>query len=127
MPIIKSASKRMRQADKKRDQNRLFKKQLRAVVKEFTTKPTAETFKAAQGKIDRAVKRGVLKLNTASRKKAKLAKVAKAAGVKIVATAKPAVKKTETKKAPTKKTETKKAPAKKPVAKKTETKKPVAK
>lgn len=128
MPIIKSASKRMRQANKKRDHNRELKKELRTVIKDFTAKPTTANLSAAHSQIDKAVKKGLLKINTASRKKASLAKVAKAAGLKLTAgtkkaapkpAAKTGVKKTETKKTEVKKPAAKKAPAKKPAAKKT--------
>ena len=91
-------------------------------------KPSATTLAAAQSEIDTAVKKGLIKKNTAARRKSGLHKVAKEAGVKITKTKKP-VAKTTTAKKPV----AKKAPAKKPAtktattAKKTATKKPAAK
>lgn len=127
MPIIKSAKKAARQSVKRRSNNQQIKKTIRAALKEFHNKPTAETMKKVQSEYDKAVKKGLLKKNTASRRKAKLAIFAKAAGVKNSATAKKAAapKATAEKKAPATKT----AAAKKPAAKKTTTaaKKPAAK
>ena len=122
MPIIKSAKKAARQSVKRRANNQQIKKTIRAAVKDFQAKPTAENLKKAQSEFDKAVKKGLIKKNTASRRKAKLAIFAKAAGVKFTATKKaaaPAKKATATKAAPVKKATaakkpaTKKAPAKK--------------
>ena len=126
MPIIKSAKKAARQSVKRRNNNQQIKKTIRAALKEFHNKPTAETMKKVQSEYDKAVKKGLLKKNTASRRKAKLAIFAKAAGVKNTASAKKAAapKATAEKKAPAKKaTATKAAPAKKATA----AKKPAAK
>lgn len=132
MPIIKSAKKAARQSVKRRSNNQQIKKTIRAALKEFHNKPTAETMKKVQSEYDKAVKKGLLKKNTASRRKAKLAIFAKAAGVKNSATAKKAAapKATAEKKAPAKKatatkaTTTKKTTAaKKPAAKKAPAKK----
>ena len=130
MPIIKSAKKAARQSVKRRNNNQQIKKTIRAALKEFHNKPTADNMKKVQSEYDKAVKKGLIKKNTASRRKAKLAIFAKAAGVKNTATAKKAaapVKKAASteKKAPATKT----AAAKKPAAKKTTTaaKKPAAK
>lgn len=132
MPIIKSAKKAARQSVKRRSNNQQIKKTIRAALKEFHNKPTAETMKKVQSEYDKAVKKGLLKKNTASRRKAKLAIFTKAAGVKNSATAKKAAapKATAEKKAPAKKatatkaTTTKKTTAaKKPAAKKAPAKK----
>lgn len=132
MPIIKSAIKRVKQAAKHRNQNIITKKDIKAATKAFLLKPTAKGLSGVQSAIDTAVKKNVLEKNTAARRKAQFAKVAKDAGVKLTAsTKKPAAKatpnsaaKTTTTKPATKKpaaktTATKKAPAKKPIAKKT--------
>lgn len=119
MPIIKSAKKAARQSVKRRSNNQQIKKTIRAALKEFHNKPTAETMKKVQSEYDKAVKKGLLKKNTASRRKAKLAIFAKAAGVKNSATAKKATapKVTAEKKAPAKKaTATKATTAKKTTA-----------
>ena len=126
MPIIKSAKKAARQSVKRRNNNQAIKKTIRSALKEFRANPTAEKMAKIQSEYDKAVKKGLLKKNTASRRKAKLAIFAKAAGTK------PATKKVATAKAaPAKKAPAaaKAAPAaKKPAAKKTTaTKKPAAK
>lgn len=127
MPIIKSAKKAARQSVKRRENNQQIKKTIRAALKEFHNKPTADNMKKVQSEYDKAVKKGLIKKNTASRRKAKLAIFAKAAGVKNTTAAKKAAapKATAEKKAPATKT----AAAKKPAAKKTTTaaKKPAAK
>ena len=117
MPIIKSAIKRMHQNAKRRARNVALKNDIKTAVKAFRAKPSAATLSAAQSEYDKAVKKNLLKINTASGRKAQLAKEAKAAGVKLATgtkkAAKPAVKK-----APAKKTVAKKPAAKKPAAKK---------
>ena len=131
MPIIKSAIKRMKQTAKRRERNVGIKRDIKGAVKAFMAKPTAEGLSAAQSELDTAVKKGLLKKATVSRRKAGLVKIAKAAGVKPAAAAKKAVAaKPATKAAPkaaakkpaakatTTKPAAKKAPAKKPVAKK---------
>ena len=128
MPIIKSAIKRMKQTLKRKARNQATKRNLKGAVKSFTAEPTAESLKAAQSKIDTAVKKGQLNKNTAARRKANLVKAAKAAGVKPVAAkktaAKPAAAKTTAAKpAAAKKAAPAKAAAKKPAAKKPATKK----
>jgi len=120
MPIIKSAIKRMRQAAKARVRNAATKRGLKASVKAFSGKMTASSLQKAQSEIDKAVKKNLLDKNTAARRKAKLAKVAKEAGVKL-ASAKKAVAKAKAEAKPVaKKPAAKKAPAKKPAAKKAE-------
>lgn len=116
MPIIKSAIKRSRQAIKRRDRNVGIKRDIKGSLKTFLAEPSAATLSAAHSELDTAVKKGLLKKNTVARRKATLAKTAKAAGVKLTAgTTTPA------KKAPTAKTTAAKpaAAAKKPAAKKT--------
>lgn len=111
MPIIKSAIKRMKQTAKRRERNIGIKRDIKTATKAFMAKPTAESLSAAQSELDTAVKKGLLKKATASRRKSSLAKVAKEAGVKLSTTkksTKPAAKSTSTTK-----TSTKKAPAKK--------------
>jgi len=126
MPIIKSAIKRAKQTIKRRERNIVIKKDIKGVVKTFLTKPSAKSLSAAQSELDTAVKKGLIKKNTAARRKANLAKIAKNAGVKLTTVtakkpvAKKAVKSTLEQKA------TAKVPAKKTVAKEP-TAKPVAK
>jgi ribosomal protein S20 len=129
MPIIKSAIKRMKQTAKRRERNVGIKRDIKSAVKAFIAKPTAAGLSAAQSELDTAVKKGLLKKATASRRKTGLVKIAKEAGVKPAAAKKPAA----TKAAPVtaKKTAAKKPAAKataaKPAAKKAPAKKPAAK
>lgn len=137
MPIIKSAIKRAKQTTKRRERNIGIKKDIKGAVKAFYAKPTAKALSAAQGEIDTAVKKGLIKKNTAARRKSQLARAAKEAGVKLEtkkAATKPAAKTTAAKKpaaaksaATAKKPATKTAAAKKPAAKKAPAKKPAAK
>lgn len=83
MPIIKSATKRAKQIIKRTDKNRKIKSAIKSAVKAFTAKPSQKALSTAQSEIDKAVKKGLIKKNTASRRKANLAKVAKEAQVKI--------------------------------------------
>ena len=127
MPIIKSAKKAARQATKRRSNNEATKKTIRTALKDFKNKPTSEKMAKVQSEYDKAVKKGLMKKATASRRKAKLAAFAKANNVKVAAStkeaapkaAKPAEKPAAEKKAPAKKA----AVAKKPAAKKTAAKK----
>ena len=116
MPIIKSAKKAARQATKRTAHNKEIKKAIKSATKALKANPTFDAFKKAQSELDKAVKKGLIKKNTAARRKSNLAKLAKAAGVKITVS-----KKTTTKtgtKTTTVKATVKKAPAKKPAAKK---------
>lgn len=131
MPIIKSAIKRAKQATVRRERNVATKKEVKSAVKAFHEKPTAKNLAAAHGEIDTAVKKNVLNIHTAARRKSALSKVAKEAGVKLEtakkapakAAEKPAAKTTAK---PAAKTAAK-APAKKPAATKTAVvKKPAA-
>ena len=115
MPIIKSAIKRAKQTLKRRERNISIKKDIKTAVKAFSAEPRTQTLAAVQSEIDTAVKKGLIKKNTAARRKSALSKIAKKAGVTLEATKKPAAKP-----ATAKKTAAKKAPAKKPAAKKSE-------
>ena len=81
MPNIKSAIKRVSVIEKKTLQNNMIKSAYKTAVKSFESAIVAgekekaeETFKFAVKKIDQACTKGVLKANTASRKKSSLAK-----------------------------------------------------
>lgn len=134
MPIIKSAIKRAKQTVKRRERNVEIKKDIKGAVKAFYAKPSAATLSAAQSELDTAVKKGLLKKNTVSRRKAKLAADAKAAGVTLTASKKPVAKPAAEKKpaatkaaATTKKPATKTTTAKAPATKKAPAKKPATK
>jgi len=115
MPIIKSAKKRVRTAEKAAIRNSKTKRTLRTAFKAFHAavtggdKDVAAKQSEAQSNLDKAVKKGVMHKNRASRQKSQLAKAAK-----LAATEAPVKKKAAPKKAAAKK-----APAKKPAAKKT--------
>ncbi len=79
MPIIKSAKKAARQTEKRTAHNQEIKKDIKASLRAFKANPTPETMAKAQSEYDKAVKKGLLKKNTASRRKAALASFAKAA------------------------------------------------
>lgn len=83
MPIIKSAVKRMRQTAKRRERNVGIKKDIKGAVKAFVAEPSARNLSKAQSELDKAVKKGLIKKNTAARRKASLAAAAKKAGVKL--------------------------------------------
>jgi small subunit ribosomal protein S20 len=116
MPIIKSAKKRVRTAEKASIRNSKTKRGLRSAIKSFHKaitggdKDVAAKHSEAQSNIDKAVKKGIVHKNKAARQKSQLAAKAKAA-----ATAAP-VKKAVAKKPAAAKA---KAVAKKPAAKKT--------
>jgi len=114
MPIIKSAKKRVKVAAKANARNERAKRAMRASLKAFAkalegqkTDQIAKTQQAAVKSIDQAAKKAVIHKNKAARYKARLAREAKAAGVKPS--------KSVTKKAVT--------PVKKPTAKKPDAKK----
>ncbi|MBQ6130636.1 30S ribosomal protein S20 [Candidatus Saccharibacteria bacterium] len=77
MPIIKSAKKAARQATKRQAKNQEIKKNIKLALKTFKSDPSAENMKKVQSEYDKAVKKGLLKKNTASRRKSRLAKIAK--------------------------------------------------
>lgn len=127
MPIIKSAIKRAKQTVRRRDRNVATKRDVKEALKAFTAKPSAATLSKLQSEVDTAVKKNVLNKNTAARRKAGYAKIAKEAGVKLGAAkkatpkataTKPAAKPAVAKKPATKATTAKKAPAKKTATKK---------
>ena len=107
MPIIKSAKKAARQAEKRTEHNVEIKKAIKAALKAFKANPTPETLSKAQSEYDKAVKKDLMKKNTAARRKAKLYDIAKKAGVKLEKKA-AAAKKPATTKKPTVKTTAKK-------------------
>ena len=119
MPIIKSAKKAARQAVKRTAQNQQIKKFIKAALKAFKADPTAKNLSKAQSEYDKAAKKGLMKKNTASRRKANLVNFAKAAKNEIAEVEKKVVKKAAPKKATTKKATAKKTTAKKSTAKKT--------
>ena len=85
MPITKSAKKALRVSLRKKAVNDRTKKVLKEGSKAVQKLATAKQWKEAKASlstaysvIDKAVKKGVIKKNTAARKKARLSKIAKA-------------------------------------------------
>jgi small subunit ribosomal protein S20 len=110
MPIIKSARKRVRVAQKATARNVKTKRQFKNALKSVSKKPTSQSVRDAQSAIDKAVKKHVIHKNKAARLKRRAARIAKASQVKL---AKKTVKATAAKKPATKPKSVKKAPAKK--------------
>jgi len=84
MPIIKSAKKALRGSQKKRVFNLRCKRAMKGSVKMVENLVNDKNKKEAQEKlslaykaIDKAMKRGVLEKNTASRRKARLSRIIK--------------------------------------------------
>ncbi|MHB8652229.1 MAG: 30S ribosomal protein S20 [Minisyncoccota bacterium] len=84
MPIIKSAKKALRSSARKKVYNDRRRKAVKEAVKNIQKtvleKGSAETAKLlslAYQAIDKAAKRGVIKKNTAARKKSRLSQLAK--------------------------------------------------
>lgn len=78
MAITASAKKAHRASLKKRVFNIRRKRELLNATKEARKEMTAESLSKAYQAIDKAAKRGVIKKNTAARKKSRLAKALKA-------------------------------------------------
>ncbi|HRH27076.1 MAG TPA: 30S ribosomal protein S20 [Parcubacteria group bacterium] len=86
MPITKSAKKALRNSGKKRVFNLRKKdainkavKNLKALVSKKDIKGAVEYMKNVQKVLDKSVKTGLIKLNTASRKKSRLVAMIKKA------------------------------------------------
>lgn len=80
MPVIKSAKKSLRQSLRRKEQNLKQKRQLKGLLKKvnflLAQKKTEEAGKMlpqAYKAIDKAAKNGLIKKNTAARKKSRLA------------------------------------------------------
>ncbi len=87
MPNIKSAKKRVKVTAAKTMQNKMFRTQLKTVMKKYENAVAAgdvalaqETYKAAVKKIDSAVNRGILHKNAAARHKSRFTKKLNALG-----------------------------------------------
>ncbi|HEY2093572.1 MAG TPA: 30S ribosomal protein S20 [Thermoanaerobaculia bacterium] len=84
MANTRSAEKQERQAVKRNAQNRAVKTRLRTSLKKARTAAAGGNADLSAGfsEIDKAAKKGVIKKNTASRYKSRLAKSAKRASAK---------------------------------------------
>ncbi len=76
MPNIKSAKKRVKVIETKTLQNKMFKNQIRTIVKKYNValasgnkEEATAAYKAAVKKIDQAVAKGILHKNNAAHKK----------------------------------------------------------
>jgi small subunit ribosomal protein S20 len=83
MANIKSQIKRNRQNEKARMRNKSVRSEMRTAIRKLeeaaaSGEATDELLQAAQSKIDVAVSKGVLKKNSAARKKSRLASRASA-------------------------------------------------
>ena len=80
MAITKSAKKAHRQAKRRKVFNAVRKDALKAALKAVRTAPKGDVkaIAAAYKAIDKAAKRGLIKKNTAARRKAKVARALKA-------------------------------------------------
>lgn len=81
MPIKAAAHKALRQSTKRAERNKLARRSMENAIEsarrasaEGKKDEAAKLFTAAQQLIDKAAKRGVIKKNNASRKKARLIK-----------------------------------------------------
>ena len=74
MANIKSAIKRNRQNEVRRLRNRSVRSEMRTLVKTAQDTGTAEDTAVAIKKIDRAVSKGIIHVNKASREKSRLQK-----------------------------------------------------
>ena len=74
MANTKSAEKRIRTSLKRNLRNRAVKTNVRTTIRKFVEDKTAATLRLAISTLDKAVSKGVLHRNTASRKKSRLTK-----------------------------------------------------
>lgn len=87
MANIRSAEKQRRQAEKHKERNRAGKSRLRSALKKARTAVvdgTVDDMTISTGfsEIDKAAKKGVIKVNTANRYKARLSAAARRAAAK---------------------------------------------
>ena len=84
MPIIKSARKRVRTAEKATKRNAKNKRYLKDSLKTLTKKTTIDNLRQAQSAIDKAAKKHIIHPNKAARLKSRASKIAKEANLKPV-------------------------------------------
>lgn len=82
MPITKSAKKALRQNLRRRVRNLIYKKKIKNLLKEVKSLVSQKKIEEAKKilpqiykTLDKAAKRGVIKKNTASRKKSRITKL----------------------------------------------------
>lgn len=74
MPIIKSAIKALRQSEKKYQRNKTTRSKTRSAIKKARTEVNPANISLAFSAMDKAVKKKVIKKNTANRLKSRLSK-----------------------------------------------------
>jgi small subunit ribosomal protein S20 len=78
VPNIKSAKKRLRQSNVRRDRNRAVRSELRTRIKTLLAtedaKEAAEQYRDVSSLLDRAARKGVIASNAADRRKSRLAR-----------------------------------------------------
>ena len=84
MPIINSATKKMKQDKLRYAQNLRTKRAMRTAIKAFEAEPTFDTLREAQSAVDTAAKKHVISRQSAARKVKHLSAFAKSHDVKIV-------------------------------------------
>lgn len=82
MPNLENAKKALRVSDRKRILNDRRRRAMKVAVKSVKIGKTADELSKAYQAIDKAAKRGVIKKNTASRKKSRLSAQIKKAQAK---------------------------------------------
>lgn len=82
MPNLENAKKALRVSDRKRILNDRRRRAMKVAVKSVKAEKTAAELSKAYQAIDKAAKRGVIKKNTASRKKSRLSAQIKKAQAK---------------------------------------------
>ena len=81
MPITSSAKKAMRQSNKKRIVNKKFKDDMKIAINVFEKKVSKKQdivindLSVVYGRIDKALKKGIIHKNTAARRKSSIAKL----------------------------------------------------
>ena len=75
MPIIKSASKKLRQDKKRKIQNNKLRNLLKKILKDFVKNPSSENIVKATKIIDKLSKKHIIHKNKAARMKSKLSKL----------------------------------------------------
>lgn len=75
MPITQSAKKAMRSSARKRASNLVRKDAMKEAIKKFRLAPSREALPALYQTIDKAAKKGVIKANTAARRKSRLSRL----------------------------------------------------
>lgn len=78
MPNIQSAKKRVKVSEKKNLRNRMVKSGVKTSIRKLAEEATVEQYAATTSAIDKAVAKGIIHKNAANRKKAQLARAAKA-------------------------------------------------